>query len=89
MNLLSPAISSLARMRHWRIKAWKNNPFDAQREVLQELGLETIRLEREFNCRAGFTAADDRLPEWMTEEALTPTGAVFDVPAADLDGVFD
>ena len=58
-------------------------------EALQELGLETIRLEREFNCRAGFTAADDRLPEWMTEEALTPTGAVFDVPAADLDGVFD
>jgi len=56
---------------------------------LQELGLETIQLEREFNRRAGFTAADDRLPEWMTEEALTPTGAVFDVPAADLDGVFD
>ena len=57
--------------------------------ILQELGLETIQLEREFNRRAGFTAADDRLPEWMTEEALTPTGAVFDVPAADLDGVFD
>jgi hypothetical protein len=37
MKLLSPAISSLARMRHWRIKAWKSNPQDAQREVLQEL----------------------------------------------------
>lgn len=37
MKLLSPAISSLARMRYWRIRAWKNNPFDAQREVLQEL----------------------------------------------------
>jgi aldehyde:ferredoxin oxidoreductase len=57
--------------------------------ILQELGRETIRLEREFNRRAGFTAADDRLPEWMTEEALAPTGAVFDVPAADLDGVFE
>jgi len=57
--------------------------------ILQELGRETIRLEREFNRHAGFTAADDRLPEWMSEEALTPTGAVFDVPAADLDGVFD
>ena len=57
--------------------------------ILQELGMETIRLEREFNRRAGFTAADDRLPEWMAEEALAPTGAVFDVPAADLDGVFD
>lgn len=37
MKLLSPAISSLARMRYWRIKAWKNSPLDAQREVLQEL----------------------------------------------------
>ncbi len=38
MKLLSPAIlSSLARMRYWRIEAWKNNPLDAQREVLQDL----------------------------------------------------
>lgn len=37
MKLLSPAISSLARMRFWRIEAWKNNPVDAQREVLQDL----------------------------------------------------
>ncbi len=37
MSLLSPAISSLARMRLWRIEAWKNNPVDAQREVLQDL----------------------------------------------------
>jgi hypothetical protein len=37
MKLLSPAISSLARMRLWRIEGWKNNPADAQREVLQDL----------------------------------------------------
>jgi hypothetical protein len=37
MSLLSPAISSLARMRLWRIEGWKNNPEDAQREVLQDL----------------------------------------------------
>src|SRR6187397_1384296 len=37
MSLLSPAISSLARMRYWRIEAWKNNPVDSQREVLQDL----------------------------------------------------
>jgi GH3 auxin-responsive promoter len=37
MKLLSPAISSLARMRLWRIDGWKNNPLDAQREVLQDL----------------------------------------------------
>lgn len=37
MKLLSPAISSLARMRLWRIDAWRNHPLDAQREVLQDL----------------------------------------------------
>lgn len=37
MKLLSPAISSLARMRLWRIEAWRNNPLDAQREVLQDI----------------------------------------------------
>lgn len=37
MNILSPAISSLARLRLWRIDAWKQNPLDAQREVLQDL----------------------------------------------------
>ncbi|MBM3412664.1 MAG: GH3 auxin-responsive promoter family protein [Bacteroidetes bacterium] len=37
MNLLSPAISSLARMRSWRIDAWRDNPLNAQREVLQDL----------------------------------------------------
>ncbi|WP_241238049.1 GH3 auxin-responsive promoter family protein [Pseudoflavitalea rhizosphaerae] len=37
MKLLSPAISSLARMRLWRIEGWKTHPQDAQREVLQDL----------------------------------------------------
>jgi hypothetical protein len=37
MKLLSPAISRLARMRHWRIEQWIQNPIAAQREVLQDL----------------------------------------------------
>lgn len=37
MKLLSPAISSLARLRLWRIEGWKDHPIDAQREVLQDL----------------------------------------------------
>jgi len=37
MKLLSPAISSLARLRLWRIEGWRDNPIDAQREVLQDL----------------------------------------------------
>jgi aldehyde:ferredoxin oxidoreductase len=58
-------------------------------DILQALGRQTISLEREFNRLAGFTAADDRIPEWMTLEALPPHNAVFDVPHEDLDGIFD
>jgi len=51
MSLLSPAISSLARMRYWRIEAWKNNPVDAQREVLQDLvtSAQYTEFGRKFN----------------------------------------
>jgi aldehyde:ferredoxin oxidoreductase len=58
-------------------------------DILQELGRQTIALEKEFNRRAGFTAADDRLPQWLTREALSPTNAVFDVPDEILDTIFD
>lgn len=58
-------------------------------DILQVLGRTSLSLEREFNRRAGFTPADDRLPEWMTREPLPPTNAVFDVSEEDLDGVFN
>jgi aldehyde:ferredoxin oxidoreductase len=63
--------------------------WEAPADYLQVLGRETLKLEREFNRRAGFTSADDRLPEWMTREALAPMNAVFDVPEADLDDIFN
>lgn len=37
MKILSPAISSLARLRLWRIEGWRDNPIESQREVLQDL----------------------------------------------------
>jgi aldehyde:ferredoxin oxidoreductase len=58
-------------------------------DVLAALGRQSLALERAFNKAAGFSAADDRLPEWMTLEALPPTNAVFDVPGEELDKVFD
>jgi aldehyde:ferredoxin oxidoreductase len=58
-------------------------------DILQVLGRETISLERSFNQQAGFTAADDRLPEWMTSQPLPPLNPVFDVPFEELDLVFD
>lgn len=58
-------------------------------DILQVLGKETISLEREFNRRAGFTSADDRIPEWMSREPLPPYKGVFDVPNKDLDEIFN
>jgi aldehyde:ferredoxin oxidoreductase len=48
-----------------------------------------LRMELEFNRRAGITAADYRIPEFMREEPLPPHNAVFDVPDSDLDTVFE
>lgn len=63
--------------------------WDLGEEALQTLGRETLKLERAFNQAAGFTPADDRLPEWMTLEPLPPQDNVFDVPAEDLDRLFE
>ena len=48
-----------------------------------------LRNELEFNRRAGKTAKDYRIPEYMREEPLAPHNVVFDVPDSDLDSVFD
>jgi len=58
-------------------------------DILQVLGRETISLEREFNRLAGFTTAQDRLPEWMTRQPLPPHNSVFDVAEEELDHIFD
>jgi aldehyde:ferredoxin oxidoreductase len=63
--------------------------WNVKSDILQVLGREALKLEREFNKRAGFTNADDRLPEWMTREPLPPHNVVFDVSEEDLDGIFN
>ncbi|MGD8402100.1 MAG: aldehyde ferredoxin oxidoreductase C-terminal domain-containing protein [Anaerolineales bacterium] len=62
---------------------------DLPGNILAELGKQTLKIEREFNRRAGFTAKDDRLPKWMSKEPLPPHDSVFDVPAEQLDRIFD
>ncbi len=41
-----------------------------------ELGRDTLRLEREFNRAAGFTEADDELPGFFYNEPLEPSNRV-------------
>jgi aldehyde:ferredoxin oxidoreductase len=54
-----------------------------------EYGKQILTTERDFNKAAGFTAADDRLPEFFSKEPLAPHNVVFDVTDEDLDTVFD
>jgi aldehyde:ferredoxin oxidoreductase len=58
-------------------------------ERMHGLGQDVLRIERDFNRRAGFTASDDRLPAFFTTAPLSPFDGVFDVPDSELDSVYD
>ena len=46
-------------------------------------------MEREFNRKAGFSAAHDRLPRFFRREPLAPHNVVFDVSDQQLDTLFN
>ena len=52
------------------------------------IGKSIIDTELKFNRAAGFTTADDRLPEFLRTEKLPPTNEVFGVPDEELDKVW-
>ena len=53
------------------------------------LGQNVLKVEREFNKAAGFTKADDRLPEFFQTEDLPPHNTKFDITGDELDEVFN
>ncbi|MGD9007221.1 MAG: aldehyde ferredoxin oxidoreductase C-terminal domain-containing protein [Desulfobacteraceae bacterium] len=53
------------------------------------LGQSILKNERDFNARAGFTAADDRLPDYFKEEKLAPHNITFGVSDEALDSVYN
>jgi len=53
------------------------------------LGLSILKTERGFNLAAGFTNKDDRLPEFMAEEALPPHNTVWDFTGEEIDAFWD
>ncbi len=72
---------------HEMVEAHTGDKWDA--DALMQLGKEVLTMERLFNERAGFTAADDRLPEFFKTEKLPPHNVVFTVTDEELDSVFD
>jgi len=62
---------------------------DVTFDELKREGMDRLRSEREFNRRAGFTDAHDRLPDFMREEPLAPSQTVYDVSEADHRKFYD
>jgi aldehyde:ferredoxin oxidoreductase len=53
------------------------------------LGKQILTAERDFNAKAGFTSAQDRLPDYFKNDALAPHNVTFGVTDAELDTVFN
>lgn len=51
------------------------------------LGKKILDMEIDFNRRAGFTEAADRLPDYFSDEKLPPHGVKFDIRPEELDQV--
>jgi aldehyde:ferredoxin oxidoreductase len=56
-------------------------------DELLDLGRQTVALERQFNKKAGFTSAHDRLPEHFICEISPSAQTLFDVTEEQLAGV--
>ncbi|HET8578913.1 MAG TPA: aldehyde ferredoxin oxidoreductase C-terminal domain-containing protein [Methylomirabilota bacterium] len=59
------------------------------KDFFATLGGETLRLEREFNRRAGFTEKDDELPGFFYAEPLPPTNHVARFHGADVHRMYE
>jgi len=59
------------------------------KDFFEALGRDALRLEWEFNKRAGFTEKDDELPEFFYREPLPPTNQVARFHAADVHGMYE
>lgn len=54
-----------------------------------ELGKKVLKLEHDFNTRAGFTKEHDRLPGFFKTEKVAPHNVTFDIPDEELDKVYN
>jgi len=62
---------------------------DLTADDVTALGKSILKSERDFNKAAGFTAKDDRLPDYFKNEALGPHNVTFGVTDEELDTVFN
>jgi aldehyde:ferredoxin oxidoreductase len=67
-----------------------NSLYDLQLppDYLLKLGKNTILIEKEYNCAAGFDKRDDRIPSYFIEETLPPFNLRWDIDDAEMDAMF-
>lgn len=58
-------------------------------EDVAALGKSVLEMEVTFNRRAGLGPETDRLPDFLTEEALPPHEGSFNIPGSEIDKVLD
>jgi aldehyde:ferredoxin oxidoreductase len=63
--------------------------WDWKPENVAELGKSVLEMEVTFNRRAGLGPETDRLPDFITEEALPPHEGSFNVPASEIEKVLN
>ncbi|MEJ5362183.1 MAG: aldehyde ferredoxin oxidoreductase C-terminal domain-containing protein [Spirochaetota bacterium] len=63
--------------------------WDLKDSDVVELGKKILKMERNFNTRAGFTKEHDRLPHYFRKEKIAPHNVVFEVKDEELDQVFN
>ncbi|MGB0388897.1 MAG: aldehyde ferredoxin oxidoreductase C-terminal domain-containing protein [Ardenticatenaceae bacterium] len=62
---------------------------DLGADFFDQIGRETLLMEREFNIEAGFTEEDDELPEFFYKEALHPTNHTARFHAKDVHDIYE
>ncbi|MDJ0815089.1 MAG: aldehyde ferredoxin oxidoreductase C-terminal domain-containing protein [Desulfobacterales bacterium] len=67
------------------IGSFSGSPMTA--DDVTAFGQTIMKLEREFNAKAGFTNEADRLPDYFQSEPLAPHNVTFAVTAEELDQV--
>jgi aldehyde:ferredoxin oxidoreductase len=57
-------------------------------DSVMELGKKILETEKNFNLAAGISEVEDRLPEFMLQEPLSPTNSSFTVSAEEIEKAF-
>ena len=63
--------------------------FEFSMKEAMNIAKEVLKIEKSFNEGAGFSKGADCLPEFILDEPFPPHNTVFDVPADEIDKVFD